>query len=48
MVAEDGERLEAGWIVLAGGATAAEALTPGVTVRNSVENLGSVSFSVSS
>ena len=47
MVAEDGERLEAGWIVLAGGATAAEALSPGVSVRNSIENLGSVGFSVS-
>jgi 2-oxo-3-hexenedioate decarboxylase len=46
MVAEEGERLEAGWIILAGGATAAEALRPGVSVRNSVENLGSVGFSV--
>jgi len=46
MVAEVGERLEAGWIVMAGSATAAEALAPGVSVRNSVEGLGSVSFKV--
>lgn len=43
---EAGERLEAGWIVMAGGATAAEALTLGAHVRNSVEQLGSVSFTV--
>ncbi len=42
-----GERLEAGWIVMAGGATAAEALTPGVYVRNTVEALGAVAFTVS-
>ena len=42
-----GERLEAGWIVMAGGATAAEALVPGVHVRNTVERLGSVAFKVS-
>lgn len=47
MVAEDGERLEAGWIVLAGGATAAEALSAGVAVRNTVEGLGSTGFKVS-
>ncbi len=47
MVAEFGERLEAGWIIMAGGATAAEALCPGVSVRNSVEHLGSVGFKVS-
>lgn len=41
-----GEKLEAGWIVMAGGATAAEWLTPGDYVRNSVEHLGSVAFSV--
>jgi len=46
MVAEHGERLEAGWIVMAGGATEAVALTAGVSVRNTVEKLGSVSFSV--
>ncbi len=43
---EAGERLEAGWIVMAGGATAAEALKPGITVRNSVQNLGFTGFSV--
>lgn len=37
--------LEAGWIVMAGGVTAAEPLTPGIHVRNTVEHLGSVSFS---
>jgi 2-keto-4-pentenoate hydratase len=31
---------------MAGGATAAEALRPGVHVRNSVQGLGSVAFSV--
>ncbi len=41
-----GEPLEAGWIVMAGGATAAEALKPGVHVRNVVQELGSVAFSV--
>lgn len=46
MVAEHGERLEAGWIVMAGGATEAVALAAGTTVRNTVEKLGSVSFSV--
>lgn len=46
MVAEHGERLEAGWIIMAGGATEAVALTAGVSVRNTVEKLGSVSFSV--
>ena len=46
LTAEAGERLEAGWIVMAGGATAAEALRPGVSVRNSVQGLGSVGFSV--
>lgn len=46
MVAEHGERLEAGWIVMAGGATEAVALTAGMSVRNTVEKLGSVSFTV--
>lgn len=40
------ERLEAGWIIMAGGATEAVALTPGVHVRTTIQNLGSVSFSV--
>lgn len=46
MVAEHGERLEAGWIIMAGGATEAVALAAGTSVRNTVEKLGSVSFSV--
>ncbi len=41
-----GEVLQPGWIVMAGGATAAEALRPGIHVRNSVQDLGTVSFSV--
>ena len=40
------KRLEAGWIVMAGGATAAEALKPGIYVRNIVQELGFVGFSV--
>ncbi len=44
--AEAGEPLQAGWIVMAGGATAAEALSLGDYVRNSVQNLGSVAFTV--
>jgi 2-oxo-3-hexenedioate decarboxylase len=47
LAAAAGETLEEGWIVLAGGATAAEALAPGDHVRNVVQDLGSVSFSVS-
>jgi 2-oxo-3-hexenedioate decarboxylase len=46
LTAEAGEGLEAGWIVMAGGATAAEALRPGIHVRNTVQGLGSVAFSV--
>lgn len=45
LAAATGERLEAGWIVLAGGATAAEALTPGTSVRLCVEKLGRAGFS---
>ncbi len=41
-----GEPLEEGWIVMAGGATAAEWLRAGDYVRNEVEALGSVAFSV--
>ena len=41
-----GEPLEAGWIIMAGGATAAEALSVGDYVRNSVQHLGTVAFSV--
>ncbi len=43
---EAGEPLQAGWIVMAGGATAAEALRPGVYVRLMVQDLGFVAFSV--
>jgi 2-oxo-3-hexenedioate decarboxylase len=46
LVAAKGERLEAGDIVMAGGATAAEALRAGVRVRLSVDRLGSASFTV--
>jgi len=46
MAAEGGERLEAGWIVMAGGATAAEALRPGLFVEAEVQSLGRVAFSV--
>ena len=45
LTTEAGERLEAGWIVMAGGATAAEALRSGIHVRNTVQGLGSVAFS---
>ena len=41
-----GEQLEAGWIVLAGGATAAEGLAAGTTVRLCVEKLGQVGFAI--
>ncbi len=46
MVGKAGFRLEAGWIVMAGAATAAQALVPGVHVRNSVEGVGRVAFHV--
>lgn len=46
LVAKWGERLEAGWIVLAGGATAAQPLAAGAHVRTTFEKLGAVSFSV--
>jgi 2-oxo-3-hexenedioate decarboxylase len=41
-----GEPLQDGWIVLAGGATAAESLAEGDHVRTEAESLGPVSFSV--
>ncbi len=44
--AEAGEPLQAGWIVMAGGATAAEALSAGVYVENEIQHLGRVAFSV--
>lgn len=39
-----GEPLQAGWIVMAGGATAAEALGPGQHVRCEMQGLGHVEF----
>ena len=44
--AETGDTLEAGFIVLAGAATAAVALEPNTAVRVEVEGLGSAGFSV--
>ena len=41
-----GERLEAGQIVMAGGATAAVALTPGASVRCEMQHLANVAFLV--
>lgn len=46
LVAESGGRLEAGWTVMAGGATAAEVLTSGLHVRLEAQNMGAVSFKV--
>jgi 2-oxo-3-hexenedioate decarboxylase len=46
LVAQAGERLEPGDIVLAGAATAAHPLTPGEYVRAEFEQLGSVAFTV--
>lgn len=46
MVTAAGLTLEAGWIVLAGGATAAVALQPGHSYRVTVERLGAVGFTV--
>lgn len=46
LVAESGEVLEAGDIVLAGAATSAEALAPGVQVSLEAEQLGRVGFTV--
>lgn len=46
MAAEAGEILEAGWVVMAGGVTEAVALEKGVSVRNTVQGLGSVGFRV--
>jgi 2-oxo-3-hexenedioate decarboxylase len=46
LVAQAGERLEAGDIVLAGAATAAHPLSPGQYVRAEFESLGSVAFTV--
>ena len=41
-----GEPLQAGWVVLAGAATAAEHMEPGDKIQGEFENLGSVSFSI--
>lgn len=46
VVADHGMQLEAGWIVLAGAATAATHLRPGVHVRLVAEALGQVEISV--
>ena len=40
------EPLQPGWIVMAGGATAAEALTAGTWVEQEIQELGRVAFSV--
>jgi 2-oxo-3-hexenedioate decarboxylase len=44
--AEANEPLKAGWIVMAGGATAADALAPGQYVEMEMQNLGRVAFTV--
>jgi 2-oxo-3-hexenedioate decarboxylase len=46
MVAQAGEQLNAGDIVMAGGITAAEALTPGTYVETEMQHLGRVAFNV--
>ena len=46
LVAEAGEQINAGDIVMAGGITAAPTLLPGQTIRTTVQNLGSVSITV--
>jgi len=43
---EAGEPLQPGWIVMAGGASHAEALKPGLWVECEVQNLGRAGFSV--
>ena len=40
------EPLQPGWIVMAGGATAAEALAAGTWVEHDIQDLGRVAFSV--
>ena len=47
LATQAGESLKPGSIIMAGGATAAHALRPGDYVRNIVQDLGFVSFSVS-
>lgn len=46
LVAKAGERLEPGDVVLAGGATAAHPLSPGMHVETTFQRLGAVAFSV--
>jgi 2-oxo-3-hexenedioate decarboxylase len=46
MTAADGERLEAGWLILAGSATTAEPLRRGLFVQTEVQALGRVAFTV--
>jgi len=46
LVAEAGEQINAGDIVMAGGITAAPNLAPGQTVRTTVQDLGAVMFQV--
>jgi 2-oxo-3-hexenedioate decarboxylase len=46
LAADAGEALEAGSVVLAGGATAAEVLAPGTRVLVEIEHLGRVAFEV--
>ncbi|PHR90881.1 MAG: 4-oxalocrotonate decarboxylase [Robiginitomaculum sp.] len=46
MLATVGERLEAGQVVMTGGATAAEALSAGISVTAELEGLGRVGFRV--
>lgn len=46
LLGEQGLRLEPGWVVMAGAATAAQAVEPGTHVRNVVQGLGTVQFRV--
>lgn len=46
LAAESGLQLEAGWVVMAGAATAAQAVAPGSFIRTVVEELGTVAISV--
>ena len=48
LLAPLGQSLKAGWVVMAGGATAAEHLKAGDQVRLSVDGLGTAEFSVDS
>jgi 2-oxo-3-hexenedioate decarboxylase len=44
--AQADEPLQPGWIVMAGGATAAEALAPGTWVECEIQHLGRTGFSI--